>query len=93
MKFKDRDLALFWADFRKSPPRVPASLRKQLYRKMQLLDAARSLEDLRIPPGNRLEKLKGRRTGTYSIRVNDQWRLCFLWNGIEACDVELCDYH
>ena len=58
-----------------------------------MLDAATSLEDLRVPPANRLEKLKGGRAGQWSIRVNDQWRLCFRWRDGDAHDVELVDYH
>jgi len=57
------------------------------------LHAARKLEDLRVPPGNRLEALKGDRTGEYSIRINDQWRICFVWHGGEAHEVEIVDYH
>lgn len=55
--------------------------------------AARSLEDLRVPPGNRLERLKGDRSGQYSVRVGRQWRLCFRWENGEAVEVEFCDYH
>ena len=62
-------------------------------RKLLILDAAESLDDLRVPPGNRLEKLKGDRKGQHSIRVNDQWRICFVWSGADAHDVELTDYH
>jgi len=58
-----------------------------------MLDAAESLDDLRVPPGNRLEKLKGNRDGQHSIRVNDQWRLCFVWKDGDAQDVEIVDYH
>jgi len=58
-----------------------------------MLDAATNLEDLRVPPANRLERLKGRRSGQWSIRVNDQWRLCFRWRDGDAHDVELVDYH
>jgi proteic killer suppression protein len=57
------------------------------------LDAAESLADLRVPPGNRLEKLSGSRAGQHSIRVNDQWRVCFRWRGSDAFDVEITDYH
>ena len=64
-----------------------------MLRKLGLVDAAEKLEDLRIPPGNRLEKLKGRRAGQHSIRVNDQWRICFNWRGGNAYDVEIVDYH
>ncbi|KZC16868.1 hypothetical protein RHOFW510R12_02655 [Rhodanobacter sp. FW510-R12] len=62
-------------------------------RKLEYLDAAAVLADLRIPPGNRLEALKGNRAGQHSIRVNDQFRVCFRWNGGDAFDVEICDYH
>jgi proteic killer suppression protein len=58
-----------------------------------MLDAAMTLDDLRVPPANRLEKLKGDRRGQWSIRVNDQWRLCFRWENADAYDVELVDYH
>jgi proteic killer suppression protein len=61
-------------------------------RKLQLLDAATKLEELRVPPGNRLEALRGDRAGQHSIRVNDQWRICFRWEG-GAHDVEIVDYH
>lgn len=58
-----------------------------------MLDAAQNLQDLRIPPGNRLERLRGDRTGEHSIRVNDQWRICFRWRSGDAHDVEIVDYH
>jgi toxin HigB-1 len=62
-------------------------------RKLLILDAATSLEDLRLPPGNRLEKLSGERSEQYSIRVNDQWRVCFQWIAGDAVDIEVVDYH
>jgi proteic killer suppression protein len=62
-------------------------------RKLRMLDAAVNLGDLRSPPGNRLEKLKGDREGQWSIRINDQWRVCFRWEGGDAFDVEIADYH
>jgi len=62
-------------------------------RKLLVLDAAESLNDLRVPPGNRLEKLSGSRSGQHSIRVNDQWRVCFRWSDGDAHDVEIVDYH
>jgi proteic killer suppression protein len=62
-------------------------------RKLLILDAAESLDDLRVPPGNRLEKLAGDRAGQYSIRVNDQWRICFSWSDGDAYEVEIADYH
>jgi len=64
-----------------------------MLRKLIALDAAEALVDLRVPPGNRLEKLKGRRSGQYSIRINDQWRVCFSWKDGDAHDVEIVDYH
>lgn len=63
------------------------------WRKLLLLNAAESLNDLRFPPGNHLEKLTGRRAGQYSIRINDQWRICFRWRDGDAYDVEIVDYH
>ena len=62
-------------------------------RKLLLLDAAETLEDLRIPPGNRLERLSGNRQGQHSIRINDQWRICFRWSEGDAYEVEIVDYH
>lgn len=62
-------------------------------RKLAMLDAAVGIEDLKTPPGNRLEALKGNRSGQWSIRVNDQWRICFRWRDGHAADVELVDYH
>ena len=62
-------------------------------RKLAILDAAERLEDLKMPPGNRLETLKGDRAGQFSIRINDQWRICFVWTGKDAGNVEIVDYH
>ena len=73
--------------------RLARSLQRAALRKLVLLDAATSLEDLRIPPSNRLEKLVGDRTGQYSIRINDQWRICFEWSDGDAYEVEIVDYH
>jgi len=73
--------------------RWAVGVRKTALRKLTWLDAAKDVNDLRIPPGNRLEKLKGDRAGQYSIRVNDQWRLCFEWCDGHAWNVELVDYH
>ena len=68
-------------------------LQRTALRKVLILDAAESLDDLRVPPGNRLEKLKGDREGQYCIRVNSQWRFCFEWSVGDAHNVELTDYH
>ncbi len=62
-------------------------------RKLRMLDAAMTLSDLRVPPGNRLERLRGDRAGQHSIRINDQWRICFRWHEGDAYDVEIVDYH
>ncbi len=68
-------------------------VRKAALRRLYALDAASNLLDLRNPPANRLEKLRGDRAGQYSIRVNDQWRICFEWRGGQAWNVEIVDYH
>ena len=68
-------------------------LQRAAWKKLAILHAAGSLQDLRVPPGNRLEKLSGRREGQYSIRINDQWRLCFEWKRGDAYGVEMVDYH
>ena len=80
--------------FRREPVRkLPPDVRRVALRKLVLLDAAESIEDLRVPPGNRLEKLTGNRAGQHSIRINDQWRVCFRWKEGDAQDVEIVDYH
>lgn len=74
-------------------PRQWQSVRKSAERKLVMLDAATSLEFLRAPPGNRLEALKGDRKGQHSIRINDQWRVCFTWKDGDVFDVSIVDYH
>jgi proteic killer suppression protein len=78
---------------RQPAQKFSADLRRVAQRKLLLLDAADRLDDLRVPPGNRLEKLVGDRKGQYSIRINDQWRICFRWSEGDAYDVEIVDYH
>lgn len=73
--------------------RLPANLQRAALRKLLILDAASVLDDLRMPPGNRLELLRGDRAGQHSIRINDQWRICFRWQDSNAHDVEIVDYH
>ena len=73
--------------------RLPPDIQRVAQRKLAVLDAAEMLQDLRVTPGNRLERLSGVREGQYSIRVNDQWRVCFRWIGADAYDVEITDYH
>ncbi len=72
---------------------VPAALRQKSLDKLTLLDAAANLDQLRIPPGNRLEALRGDRFGQHSIRINDQYRICFRWTDAGPIDVEIVDYH
>ena len=79
--------------FRQRSPRFSVDIHRTALRKLLLLDAAERLEDLRVPPGNRLEKLTGGRQGQYSIRINDQWRICFRWSKGDAYEVEIADYH
>ncbi|SDT98071.1 proteic killer suppression protein [Verrucomicrobium sp. GAS474] len=74
---------------RKLPPQIQEAAR----RKLRIIAAAMRLDDLRVPPGNRLEALKGSRKGWHSIRINDQWRICFRWEGEKAIAVEIVDYH
>lgn len=78
---------------RQRSARFSADIYRIALRKLLLLDAAEKLEDLRIPPGNRLEKLRGNRQGHYTIRINDQWRICFRWSEGDAYEVEIVDYH
>ena len=89
--FADKETErVFQREFsRKLPPNIQ---RKARY-KLEVLDAAGVLQDLRIPPSNRLEKLAGNRQGQYSVRINDQWRICFVWKGSDAHQVEIVDYH
>jgi proteic killer suppression protein len=89
--FSDRDTERLF--HREPARRFPAELQRAMLRKLVLIDAAEQLEDLRVPPGNRLEKLRGDRAGQHSIRVNDQWRICFRWKDGNAFDVALVDYH
>lgn len=72
---------------------LPLEIQRTARRKLIYLDDAEDLQDLRAPPGNRLEKLKGDRAGQYSIRINDQWRICFEWFDNKARNVEIADYH
>lgn len=89
--FNGKDAERIWSEqFVKSFDRT---IQRAVLRKLELLHAAASVEDLRIPPGNRLERLKGDRAGQHSIRVNDQWRVCFVWKDGGAEDVEVVDYH
>lgn len=74
-------------------PKLGADLRRTARRRLLILDAADRIDDLRIPPGNQLEKLAGDRADQHSIRINKRWRICFRWQRGDACDVEIADYH
>jgi toxin HigB-1 len=89
--FGDRDTERLFR--RETVRRFPSDLQRVMLRKLVVVDAAETLDDLRSPPGNRLEKLKGDRTGQHSIRINDQWRICFRWKDDDAHEVEIVDYH
>ena len=89
--FRDRETRTVWSGERSK--RLPADIQEVALRKLRLINAAQRLNDLRAPPGNRLELLTGNRSGQYSIRINQQWRICFRWADGEAEDVEICDYH
>jgi len=73
--------------------KLPPGIQRNAGRKLEVLNVARVLDDLKVPPGNRLEKLVGDRSGQYSIRINNQWRICFVWRSGDAYDVEITDYH
>lgn len=85
-----RTAALFMGHSAKA---IPADAQRRAKRKLDLIHAAATLDFLRSPPGNRLEALKGNRAGQHSVRVNDQWRICFVWRDGDAHDVEFTDYH
>ena len=89
--FSDEDAGLLWRTGKSR--RIPANLRKVAVRKLAILNAALALENLRVPPGNHLESLPGDRKGQHSIRINDQFRVCFVWQDGNAHDVEIVDYH
>ena len=80
-----------WAGLRS--PHLPTDIQAAALRKLRLIDAANLLEDLKVPPGNQLKALSGDRNGQYSIRINQQWRICFRWSDSGAEEVEICDHH
>jgi proteic killer suppression protein len=89
--FADKETAAIFSGY--SVRRLPLDMQQTARRKLKQLDAARIIDELRIPPGNRLEILKGDRKGQWSIRINDQWRICFHWEDGNAEDVQIVDYH
>lgn len=78
---------------RRRSRRLSPDVQRAALRKLLIIDAAETLQDMRIPPGNRLERLSGDREGQHSIRINDQWRICFVWDIGNAYEVEIVDYH
>jgi proteic killer suppression protein len=89
--FRDDETRKVWSGERSR--RLPADMQRVARRKLRMLNNARRLNDLSVPPANALEKLRGVRAGQWSIRINDQWRICFVWTGSDAQSVEICDYH
>jgi proteic killer suppression protein len=90
-RFRDKEAERIFT--REGSKRLPQNIQRSAQRKLGILDGAESLQDLRSPPGNRLEKLSGDRADQHSIRINEQWRICFRWRDGGAEDVEIVDYH
>jgi proteic killer suppression protein len=89
--FRDKDTEAIWR--RQRSRKLDTTTQRAAWRKLAMLDAAETLGDLRMPPGNRLEKLAGDRTGQHSIRINRRWRICFRWSEAGPAEVEIVDYH
>jgi proteic killer suppression protein len=89
--FKDKETQKIFE--RQRSRKLPSEIQQVALRKLRMLNRAQTLQDLRIPPANRLERLSGDRQGQYSIRVNDRWRICFEWQDGDALNVEIVDYH
>jgi proteic killer suppression protein len=91
VSFRDAETATIWSGRRSR--RLPGDIQAPALRKLRLVNNATRLDDLRVPPGNRLEALHGERQGQHSIRINNQWRICFVWREGHAHQVEIIDYH
>ncbi len=91
VSFRDAETGLIWEGRRSR--RLPPDIQATALRKLRLLNNARRIDDLAVPPGNRLEALRGARRGQHSIRINEQWRICFIWKDGHAHEVEIVDYH
>ena len=89
--FSDREAEAIWRG--EGSRRLPDDIQRRALRKLIMLDSARFLHDLGVPPGNQLEALRGERQGQHSIRINDRWRICFVWHDGNASRVEIVDYH
>ncbi|MGD0792652.1 MAG: type II toxin-antitoxin system RelE/ParE family toxin [Terriglobales bacterium] len=91
VSFRDKETERLWQSGRSR--RLPADLQRRAFKKLAILNAAVTLDNLKVPPGNQLEALRGSRAGQHSIRVNDQCRVCFVWRDGNAFEVEIVDYH
>lgn len=91
VSFRCKETERIWQG--RASRKFPGDVQDRALRKLRQLDASRTIDDLRNPPGNRLEMLRGHRSGQWSIRVNDQWRICFVWTDGDAAEVEMVDYH
>lgn len=91
VSFRDVDAELLWKTGKSR--KIPAAIRRTAFKRLSILNAALSLANLSVPPGNRLEALSGNRKGQHSIRVNEQFRVCFVWRAGNAHEVEIADYH
>ncbi|WP_256324105.1 MULTISPECIES: type II toxin-antitoxin system RelE/ParE family toxin [Nitrosospira] len=91
LSFKDKETEEFWLTGKSR--KLPSALKIRAYARLQTLHAAGDIKDLLVPPGNQLEKLKGERRAEHSIRINKQWRICFIWKDGDAHDVKIEDYH
>jgi proteic killer suppression protein len=89
--FRDKETEKVWQ--RTYSKRIPPDVQRIAYRKLVMLHRSKDFTDLRVPPGNRLESLSGDRGGQHNIRINSQWRICFVWTSGHAVDVEITDYH
>ncbi len=93
VSFGDRETELVWNGCFSKKIKLPSQLQNMARRKLRMLAAATTIETLRVPPGNRLETLRSDRRGQWSIRINEQWRICFKWEDGNASEVEITDYH
>ena len=89
--FRDKETEKIY--FRERSRKLPTNIQQIALRKLRMINNAKTINDLRIPPANRLEKVTGNRLGQHNIRINDQWRICFIWKDGDATDVEITDYH
>ena len=91
ISFKDREVERIWNGY--VSIRLPFEIQHTVRRKLRMINNSQNINDLRVPPGNRLEKLQGNLKNKYSIRINDQWRIVFCWDGSDSSEIEIIDYH